>query len=65
MPTQTKQEIFNKWAPIEYVQNFDYDLLWKIVAGFSLLLIAIFLRNRQLVGHQSEIALKNKMKPMI
>jgi diguanylate cyclase (GGDEF)-like protein len=59
IPTQTKQDIFNKWIPIEYVQTFDYDLLWKIVAGFSLLLIAIFFRNRQLMSHQSKIALKN------
>jgi len=57
--TQARQEIINRWTPIEYVQTFDYNLMWKIVAAFSLLLVATFFRNRRLIMHQTEIAQKN------
>jgi diguanylate cyclase (GGDEF)-like protein len=59
IPEQKRQMIAQNWASTKYIRGFDYDLLWKILAIFSLIIAIIFFRNRQLVRHQEEIDLKN------
>ncbi len=56
---QSKQKIFNNWISLRASPGFDYELFWKIMAVFSVILIGVFLRNRQLVAHRGEINQKN------
>ena len=59
IPEQSKQRVINDWVSAKAPQGFDYDLFWKIMAVFSVILIMVFARNRQLVGHRKEIKQKN------
>jgi len=54
-----KRNILNRWTAIEYVEDFNYQLLWQVVFGFVLLLMTFFFRHHQVVTHKAEITLKN------
>jgi len=57
---EDKQKIVSNWSTVQYIEAFDYGLLWKIVFGFSLLLLALFIRHRSVLNHQTEIDFKNQ-----
>jgi diguanylate cyclase (GGDEF)-like protein len=56
---QSKQQIFNNWVSFRPEQGFNYDLFWKILVAFSIIIIGVFFRNRQLIRHRREINKKN------
>lgn len=43
-----KLSIYNKWVSVVIEKTFDYTLIWKILAIFSVMLVAIFYWNRRL-----------------
>ncbi len=43
-----KNEIYRKWLPIRYEYGFNYTMLWYILAGFTVILIVMILKNRGL-----------------
>jgi len=43
-----KQKIVNKWISIEFKNNFDYSLLWKILLFFVTILAILLYRQRLL-----------------
>ncbi|MDX1295259.1 MAG: EAL domain-containing protein, partial [Sulfurimonadaceae bacterium] len=55
-----RTEIENRWVSVTYEEGFDYSLMWKVIAGFSLVILVLFYRNRQLVRHQRELDAKNR-----
>ncbi|WP_417333617.1 transporter substrate-binding domain-containing protein [Halarcobacter sp.] len=52
---EEKERIKNKWIDLEYKENFNYSLIWKIVLGFTLVLLFVMYKNRQLVRFQKEL----------
>ena len=54
IPDEKRTEIFNRWVSITYEQGFDYTLLWQVLTGVALLLIAFTLWNRRLVREIGE-----------
>ncbi|MCV6608352.1 MAG: transporter substrate-binding domain-containing protein, partial [Campylobacterales bacterium] len=46
-----KDEIYNRWVSVTYSHEFDYTLLWKVLAGVSVLIIGFIYWNRTL-AHQ-------------
>jgi signal transduction histidine kinase/CheY-like chemotaxis protein/HPt (histidine-containing phosphotransfer) domain-containing protein len=55
LDSQTKQKILNNWLAINYTKTTDYELLWKVVAGFSIIIIAILLFTRKLSKLNDEL----------
>ncbi len=55
IPGDKKEEIFNRWVSVTYKQGFDYSLLWKVTAGFLLLLSAVLVWN--LIIRRQKIAI--------
>jgi polar amino acid transport system substrate-binding protein len=55
-----RRAIENRWISVTYEEGFDYSLMWKLIAGFSLVIAVMFYRNRQLVLHQRELDAKNR-----
>ena len=45
---QERDQIYHNWIKLRYEQNFDYDLLWKILAGVFLVILVILVWNRRL-----------------
>lgn len=43
-----KQQILNKWIAIKYEQNINYNLIWKIIAIATVILLIILYWNRKL-----------------
>ncbi|NVJ52611.1 MAG: transporter substrate-binding domain-containing protein [Campylobacteraceae bacterium] len=52
---EDKKVIKNKWINLEYEENFNYSLIWKIVLGFTIILIFVIYKNRQLLQYQKEL----------
>ena len=50
---QERDQIFRNWIKLRYELGFDYGLLWKILAGVSLVIALILIWNRRL---SSEVA---------
>ena len=48
LDNDTKANILNKWQGIQYKKEFDFTIIWKIIAVISLLLLAILYRQRLL-----------------
>jgi diguanylate cyclase (GGDEF)-like protein len=55
-----RKAIENRWVSVTYERGFDYDVIWKIIIGFSAVLALLFYRNRQLVSHKRELDAKNR-----
>jgi signal transduction histidine kinase len=51
----TKQKILNNWLAINNTKVIDYDLVWKIVAIFSMIIIGILFFNRKLSKLNKEL----------
>jgi signal transduction histidine kinase/CheY-like chemotaxis protein len=59
MTREERSAIDQKWGVVEFRQQVDYTLVWQILAGAGLLLLAFFFWNRRLVReitlrHQTE-----------
>jgi diguanylate cyclase (GGDEF)-like protein/PAS domain S-box-containing protein len=45
---QEHDQIYRNWIKLRYEYGFDYDLLWKILAGVFLVILIILIWNRRL-----------------
>lgn len=45
---QERDQIYHNWIKLRYEQGFDYDLMWKIMAGVVLVVGIILFWNRRL-----------------
>jgi diguanylate cyclase (GGDEF)-like protein/PAS domain S-box-containing protein len=45
---QEHDQIYRNWIKLRYEYGFDYDLLWKILAGVFLVIMIILIWNRRL-----------------
>jgi len=45
---QEHDQIYRNWIKLRYEHGFDYDLLWKILAGVFLVIMIILIWNRRL-----------------
>jgi polar amino acid transport system substrate-binding protein len=69
IPAAERNAIYSRWISVRYERGFDYDLLWKVLAGVAVL-FAIFIYwnrrlaglNRQLVISRSEAEAANRVK---
>lgn len=69
IPAAERNAIYSRWISVRYERGFDYDLLWKILAGVAVL-FAIFIYwnrrlaglNRQLVISRNEAEAANRVK---
>ena len=52
---EEKEKIKNKWINLEYEENFNYSLIWKIVLFFSIIIIFFIYKNKQLLNYQNEL----------
>jgi len=43
-----REAIYRRWLPVRYEHGFDYTLLWKVVAGFVVLVTVLVAWNRML-----------------
>ena len=43
-----RKEIYRKWLPVRYEHGFDYALFSKVIAVFTVILVALVVWNRQL-----------------
>ncbi len=59
-PASMHQQISNNWIAVRYEEAISYDLLWKVLSAFALILLILGLRFRQMVRYRNEISLKNK-----
>lgn len=41
-------KIYRKWVKVDYEEKIDYDLIWKLVLGFFVLLLGFIFWNRKL-----------------
>ena len=57
MTREERSAIDQKWGVVEFRKQIDYTLVWQIVAGAGLLLLAFFFWNRRLAR---EIALRHQ-----
>jgi len=55
MTLEEKEKIQKKWISVEYSENFDYSLIWKIVLFFSIIIFFVIYKNRQLVLYQNKL----------
>ncbi len=55
-----RRQIENRWISVTYEQGFDYTRLWQIIALFSVVVMIILYRNRQLLLHQHQLDEKNR-----
>lgn len=58
-PEGIHSRIRNNWLGVRYEQAIDHSLIWKLLIGFSVILILLILRYRQLNQHRTEITDKN------
>lgn len=59
---QEREQIYQNWIKLRYEHGFDYDLLWKILAGVFLFTAVILIWNRRL---SSEIEKRTKAEQML
>lgn len=59
---EEKQAIYNKWVSVVIEQRFNYTLIWKILALFTVLFMAIFFWNRRLTMLNRAIIKTNMAK---
>ncbi len=57
---EEKQDIYDKWFSVKYEKGFDYTLLWQVVLAFSVIVLFIIYKNRQLITYQTIIKAKNR-----
>lgn len=50
-------KIYSKWISIKYEYGTDYDLLWKVLAGVLVIILAFLYWNRKL-AHQVELRMQ-------
>ena len=60
IPASVHQQISNNWIAVRYEEAVSYDLLWKVLSAFALILIILGMRFRQMVRYRNEISFKNK-----
>jgi len=58
-PESIHSRIRNNWLGVRYEQAIDHSLIWKLLLGFSIILLLVILRYRQLSQHRNEISDKN------
>lgn len=52
---EERRAIVGKWLAIRVEQSFDYRLLWQVIAGASLALLAVFYWNRKLARYNARL----------
>ncbi|KKN34084.1 hypothetical protein LCGC14_0797260 [marine sediment metagenome] len=57
---QQRQNILNKWLSITFEYDFNYQLLWKILAGLFVLISFILYRARVIHRHNADLKEVNK-----
>lgn len=61
IPENTHVEIFKQWNNIKVIDEIDYRLLWAALAGFALIVVLFFLRNRYVTRFNLELMAKTRM----
>ncbi len=63
----TKEAILNKWLSLQYEKEFNFMIIWEIVAVISLILLAILYRQRLLSKMNKSLSIKvdKKTKELI
>ncbi|MGB1226572.1 MAG: ABC transporter substrate-binding protein [Poseidonibacter sp.] len=59
---ETKNTILNKWLTIQYKKEFDFTIIWQIIAVIFILLLAILYRQRLLKQMNKSLSLKVEEK---
>ena len=55
MPLEEKHKIYTKWSNIQYVEPFDYSILWKFFLPLFVIIIIISYKNRELLKYQKKL----------
>ncbi len=55
MPLDEKHKIYTKWSNIQYVEPFDYSILWKFFLPLFVIIIIISYKNRELLKYQKKL----------
>lgn len=62
IPEHTKEKVKNNWLSVKYEHRINYELLYKLIIGFVLIILFLIYRyivimqnNKQLVGLQNEL----------
>ncbi|WED20541.1 transporter substrate-binding domain-containing protein [Vibrio sp. JC009] len=50
IPEYKRQEIFNRWVSVQYVREFDYSLLFKVITPILVILLLFVYWNRRLTN---------------
>ena len=63
----TKEAILNKWLNLKYEKEFNFTIIWEIVAVISLILLSILYRQRLLSKMNKSLSIKvdKKTKELI
>jgi len=59
---QERDQIYRNWIKLRYEHGFDYDLLWKVLAGVFLVIMVILIWNRRL---SSEIEKRTEAEKLL
>ena len=59
---ETKNSILNKWLTIEYKKEFDFTVIWQVIAVLSILILAILYKQRLLKQMNKSLSLKVEEK---
>ena len=59
---QEREQIYRNWIKLRYEHGFDYDLLWKVLAGVFLVIMVILIWNRRL---SSEIEKRTEAEKLL
>ena len=59
---EIKQNILNKWLYIEFKKDFNYKILWEILAVIGIILLAILYRQKLLNKMNKSLSLKVEEK---
>ena len=46
---EKKSQIYTNWISVRYDYSFNYSMLWKVLAGFGIIIILLYLYNIKLV----------------
>jgi len=57
-----RDQIYHNWIKLRYEHGFDYDLLWKVLAGVFLVIMVILIWNRRL---SSEIEKRTEAEKLL
>jgi len=55
-----RDAILNKWISIKYQKSYDYDLIWKVIIGFSVLIALVALRYITTSKYNKKLVALNK-----